>query len=117
MEQPGWTQERWSTLWDKLETCTSIGPEPWEAEDPMGVLKYWGEFVQTPQKLSKEWLVHAGSAAECLLFAYKVAVEKNTELKTVKQDRDIKHLSANIMLQRQALVAAAAALQSEISGV
>lgn len=81
VEQSGWTSKPWSTLWDKLETFTSIGPEPCEAKDPRGVLKYWGEFMQIPQKRSKEWLIHAGCMAECVLFAYKIAVEKNTEFK------------------------------------
>lgn len=60
MERLGWTQEPWSTLWHKLETCTNIGPEPWEAKDPMEVLKYWGEFAQTSRTRSKERLIHAG---------------------------------------------------------
>lgn len=45
VEQPGWTLELWSTLWDKLETSTSIEPKPWEAKDPMRVLKHWGKSV------------------------------------------------------------------------
>lgn len=75
-----WTPELWNTLWDKLEICTSIEPKSWEAKHPMGVLKYLGKFVQTPKKHSKERLFHARCMAQCLLFAYKVAVEKNTEL-------------------------------------
>lgn len=66
VEQPGWTPEPWSTLWDKLETYTHIEPNPWKAKNPLGVLKYWGKFVQTPQKRSKEWLFHAGCMAEWL---------------------------------------------------
>lgn len=45
VEQPGQTLELWSTLWDKLETSTSIEPKPWEAKDPMRVLKHWGKSV------------------------------------------------------------------------
>lgn len=80
VERPGRTQESRSTLWHKLETGTSIGPEPWEAQDPVGVLKYCREFIQTPQTCSKAWLIPAGRVAGCLLFAYKVAVEENAEL-------------------------------------
>ena len=48
VERPGWMQEPWSMLWDKIEPCTNVGPEPWRDKDPMGVLKFWGEFIETP---------------------------------------------------------------------
>lgn len=98
-------QEPWTTLWDKLETCASIGPKPWEAKDPMEVLKYWGEFVQTPQTYSKEQLIHTEHMVGYLLFAVGKNIDFEKQL--VKQDKD--------MLQKQAFVVAAAALQSEIS--
>lgn len=81
VEQLVWTPEPRSTFWDKLETCAGIQPKPQEAKGPMGVLKYWGKFVQAPQQRSKEWLFHAGCMTECLLFTYKVAKKFENNLK------------------------------------
>lgn len=60
VERLEWTQELWSILWHKPETCANVKPGPWEVKDHMEVLKCWRLFVQMSQTRPEEWLVHAG---------------------------------------------------------
>lgn len=85
-----------------------MGPEPWEAKNPMEALKYWGEFMQTSRTRFEERLIPASQMTGCLLFAYKVAMEKNEELEQqlIEQAKDTGQLRADMILWRQAFVTA-----------
>lgn len=63
-------------------------------------LKYWGEFMQTSRTRFEERLIPASQMTGCLLFAYKVAMEKNEELEQqlIEQAKDTGQLRADMIL-------------------
>lgn len=108
VEQPGWEPEPWNTLWDRWETCTQVGPEPWNEQGPVDLLKYWGQFIELPNTKARERLQHAGRMRSSLLSSFKVTWGhiQALEEKIGQLEKELQAKRAKGIVQQQALVAA-----------